>query len=123
MTDLSTIRHLDREARGSDLRAQCHQRLRDELIKALMEDPQRVVATPGFHVKSMTAADVVRDDLCSKLGDKLMHELLWIAGEVAKGQMNHKLHLRAAALIAGVAKSHADYHADDEAELCDEVAA
>lgn len=31
MTDLSTIRHLDREARGSDLRAQCHQRLLDEL--------------------------------------------------------------------------------------------
>lgn len=108
---------------GAALRAQCHQRLRNELINALMEDPARVVATPGFRVKSMTAADVVRDDLCSKLGDKLMHELLCVAGVAAKGQMTHELHLRASALIAGVAKSHADYHADAEAALCDEVVA
>lgn len=90
-----------------------YQALLREFVRALHEDPSRVVAAPGFeHV--VTAADVVDDDFAGTNGEAFRHELLSIVGAAAQGE---DVHLRASAWIAKAASRYAEYHADDLAHL------
>ena len=93
--------------------------LRDELIDALLQDPARIVSTPGFErTKPMTAAEVVEDSFDYPGGGASLHELLRIVGAVAAGRLSsaeaNRLHLRASAWIATAGVVHAEYHAGSE---------
>lgn len=83
--------------------------LRKEIIRALHEDPSRVVAAPGFG-RVVTAAEVVDDDFAGN--PDFLHEALQIIGEQARSG-----DLRASAFVAAVANRHAAYHCDDLAQL------
>jgi hypothetical protein len=96
-------------AERPNLLPEAHRSLRRELIRALHEDPARVVATPAFG-RVNTAADVVLDEFSGANGDQSLHQLLRIVGRAARGEV---VHLEAAAWIAATAERHALWHRDD----------
>lgn len=83
--------------------------LRKELIRALHEDPSRVVAAPGYG-RGVPAAEIVDDDFAGH--PEFLHEALQIIGEQASSG-----NLRASAFIAAIANRHAAFHCDDLAQL------
>lgn len=86
--------------------------LRDELIDALTTEPTRIVRTPGAHVQTMPALDVIADDFAGRDGDSVLHELLLIAAAASTGP-DPALRIRAQAWIAARADRHAEFHASD----------
>lgn len=87
--------------------------LRDELIDALTTEPARIVRTPGGHVSTMPALDVIADDFAGRDGDAVLRELLLIAAAASVGA-DPALRIRAQAWIAARADRHAEFHAGDE---------
>ena len=93
-----------------------HAVLRDELIDALMADPQRKLTEPRFkHAEPLTAAEVIDDQIAGR--PETLRELLRIVALAASGQADHELHLRASAWIAARGKEHADFYAAQALEL------
>ncbi len=106
--------YYERQARRDALAESAYSSLRDEMIDALMLDPQRQVMAPGYSQRAYTAADVVFDLLDNpRTGEPALHELLRIVGMCAAGRADHELHLRASAWIAARAAEHATWHQDD----------
>lgn len=91
-----------------------HRTLTTELISAVCEDPSMLVQTPAYPgAFAMTAAAVVEDLLGGVGAEQNWRDLVTILGRCAAGKMDQLTHLRAAALLASLAKQHADFHADD----------
>jgi len=85
--------------------------LRNEFIDAWLDSPQRLISTPNAYKDQIAVADVVADHFAGASGDTDLHELLTlIAMASSKGG---ELGLRAGALIAGMAKKHAEFYAAD----------
>lgn len=104
--------------------AAAHRQLRDELIDAISSDPTKLVETPGFNDFAMPAQAVLEDLMAGVGSEANWLELTRILGRVASGKLDPLTHLRASALLAKLAKQHADFHADDLAEtLLDEAVA
>jgi hypothetical protein len=90
-----------------------HRFLRTEMVEALMQDPTRIVQTPGFNMPAMSAANVVADNFSGSRGEASLLELLRIVAACAASTSNPELRIRAQAWISGAAKEHADFHRDD----------
>lgn len=103
-----------RQDRADDLAAAAFEALRDELSSALTNDPTVIVQTPAFCTRTSPAFDVVLDSFSGKAGEASLIELLAIVGAAARGE---DCQLRACAWIAAESTGHADFHADDLAEL------
>jgi hypothetical protein len=83
--------------------------LRREMVRALHEDPERIVAAPRLD-RVVTAAEVVGADFSSK-PDLLTEAIRIIAEQATSGN------LRASAFIATIANRHAKFHCDDLARM------
>lgn len=103
-------------ARRNDLHAECHAKLRDELLHALATDPQAEVMTPGFSHPRGTAADVIADDLSGD--DQALHELLKMIAAAVAGE---DIQLRAQLWTSIQANRHAAWHAGDMALQIEEA--
>ncbi len=90
--------------------AECYARLRDELIDAIRNDPQRVVATPA-QAHEYSAAEVVAD--IESGSEQLHHERIRMTAAAAAGE---DIALRAALWMTLVAQEHAENHAGDMTE-------
>lgn len=102
----------DREVTWADT----HRTLMVDLIQAITQDPARKIPTPGFNDRQTPAADVVADMLDWRSGDSYTHDLMKILGRCASGKLDQQTHLMASALLAVLAKRHADFHVDEAAE-------
>jgi hypothetical protein len=102
-----------RQDRRDALADSAYTTLRDELIYALIQDPAKVVQTPGFKSSQATAADVINDRFAGQTGEQALQELLRIVGLCAQGKADHEVHLRASAWIAARAAEHAAFHQGD----------
>lgn len=107
---MNAVAHYSYLAALASMCAPVQKSLTHELIDALQHDPQREVSTPGFKRGHNTAAYVVGDMFAGSNGDALLHDVLKIVGGCALGQ---DMRLAAMALIARVAKEHAEFHAED----------
>lgn len=93
-----------------------HKQLMTELIEAVMQDPAREIATPEWTDKRMPAHEVIGELLDHRGADGLWREAVWLIGQIAAGKFDHQVHLRGSALLAVLARQHADFHADIVAE-------
>ena len=92
-----------------------HRELRVEYIDAWQTGGQTVIRTPGFGDslggrREQPLADVLYDAMAGKRGDAILHEIIALIAGLAHGDGSR---LCAMALIASLAKEHADYHAGD----------
>lgn len=94
--------------------AEVHKGLMQELIDSIIQDPSRIVSTPGFNRGTrMTATEVIDDLLAAKGSEADSHTLMQILGRCASGQLDQQTHLMASALLARLARAHADFHAEE----------
>ena len=92
-----------------------HNRLRTAMIDALLNDPERLIPTPGYSIKAYPAADCAVDTYYTPSRELLL-ETLRIVATVARGDIDFEgrlaLYLRANALIAKQGQKHAEEHRD-----------
>jgi len=93
--------------------SKAYRELRAEFVTALFADPATPIRTPGFVPSTQTALDVVADQLGDARGG-VLESLIRLVITCAEGE-DPTTRLPAAALIARMAHTHADYHAHDEA--------
>lgn len=111
-------------SRKDALYTECAAKLRAEFLDALMQDPQRVIRTPGFaHIN--TASQVLYDSLSGIPDDGRPDPMHEVIGILAAGANGEDVQLRIQLFMELEARKHADYHAQDMADelMGDEVTA
>lgn len=90
--------------------------LANEFINAMRAADARkvLVSTPGFNKPQTPLMDLVSDMFSGKTGDEALAELLGIVSAAAKGE---NVQFSAMRWIASRAGEHAEFHADDLAEV------
>ena len=91
-----------------------HHSLRAAMIDALHNDPERLIPTPDYSIKTYSAAACAVDTYGADR--ELLLETLRIVADVARGDIDYEgrlaLYLRANALIAKQGRQHAEDHRD-----------
>ena len=103
----------DARGRGADALEAAHLSLRNELIDALMTDPQRTVWTPAWKSRKFTALGVVEDNFAGSRSQLL--EILKLI-KACTEHPDHLIRLSAQSIVANLGDDHAQTHADDAAE-------
>lgn len=105
-----------RAERKASLRTAALNLLANEFINAMRAPDARkvLVSTPGFNKPQTPLVDLVSDMFSGKTGDEALAELLGIVSAAAKGE---SVQMRAMRWIASRAGEHAEFHADDLAEV------
>lgn len=100
----------DAAGRHADRQSEAHRLLSGELVEALIEDPTRVVWTPGFkhYVKPRRAVDVFIDHMNSDAFALALLKLLTDCQRTA----DPLIRMQAMAIYAEAGKLHADWHSE-----------
>jgi hypothetical protein len=101
-----TLTEKDREARCTNIAAQ-RRELLAEATNALMNDPARVIRTPGYGSGLHPAFDVLVDELAGVDSDAMRERLCWIVAGAAKQTDDARLQECALRFIGDVCTSHA----------------
>lgn len=103
-------RHVDApRVDRSDFQAMVYVNLRDELLNALLDEPARIVRTPGYPAaQRMSAEDILIDSTAGVGSDARVHQIALILAKAAKGG-----DLQALALFSDLAREHAEFHLED----------
>lgn len=100
----------DFRERRDDIGGAVYDALRLELRDALLNEPQRMVRTPGYGTKQATAADLFLDDYAGTGSDERLHLLVRVLADAAKGE---DVQLRAMQIIDSLCMRHAEFHEGD----------
>lgn len=93
----------------SDFHSMVYVNLRDELMNALLDEPSRIVRTPGFpHNQRKSAEDILIDSTAGRGSEARVHQIAMILATAAKGG-----DLQALALFSDLAREHAEFHLED----------
>lgn len=112
--DTDTLHRIELRA---DAAAAAYVRLRDDMLKAVLHDPERQVDTPGFKAGSTRpAVEVVLDAFSDADGRQSLLELLSIVAGVSTGTGMMSSRLRASEWIERFAENYAAFHCDDAAD-------
>lgn len=116
---LMETQRLDAADRADAAYAEAHANLFHEALAALMEDPKREISAPGFGLRGepprqWTALEMVEDQFAGS-DDFLLRALRIIAR--ASKSTDTLTRLEAQSWLAEMAGKHADFHAEDAAEL------
>lgn len=97
-----------------EIGGQCYDRLRLELRDALLQEPMRMVATPGFSAnRKMSATEVFMDRFGGSKWQENSYELVRLLADAAQG---HDVQLRAMLMIDEASQEHAAWHESDALE-------
>lgn len=116
---------ISEQSRRANLARSAYSMLLREMTDALLNDPTRVVRTPGFgdHIggrNAMPAADVILDSISGASGEQVLIEAMQIIGSAARGE---DVMLRAALWVSVQAAAFAKWHADDMVQRLEEEGA
>lgn len=114
MTYLAATRAYERRCERATALSSAREQLINELQSALLNDPKRVVMTPGFGQHVRTAAEVALEILDDPKDGSLWHDVMRLIGSAAKGEGD--VALQAQLIVSVLARKHAAFHADDLAD-------
>lgn len=106
-------RDLDRQAARELAYSRAHEYLREQMRRAMTDEPLKLVPVPAWHDGSATALDVVSDDFAGVSGEMSLYELLRIVGRVARGDVTASVIDDARRWIDDMSTRYAEFHAGD----------
>jgi hypothetical protein len=105
--------HIDRR---DDAIRLAYKDLRSEFITAAFANPLSSIRTPGFPDKTMPLVDVVSDMFCGRDELHLLDRIISLIVSCAEGE-DPSTRMPANALLMCIAHHHAQFHAEDQAEV------